>query len=314
VKPSYLDAVHAQPANLVQSRAVFSDALESLRLPPGLLLAFGMGASAHAAVGFAAFVEPAIALSAAEPPAPGAASYLAISQSGRSRETVDALSAVSGAIRIALTNDPAAPIASFADVVLPLGCAEDSRVSTLSYTATVQALGLLADRLSGTASNWPLVPDAVSVALGLDVSSAVSLLSDVQNVDVIGSGVHAASAGAAGLLLREAARLPTATYPTREYLHGALEPAGPGRGVLIFGDGREVRLAADLASYGSSVVLVTTGTGPSHPRLCVITIPALPGLAGCLTDIVPVQLLAAGLAEQAGIEIGLRYMPDDTKL
>jgi glucosamine--fructose-6-phosphate aminotransferase (isomerizing) len=136
----------------------------------------------------------------------------------------------------------------------------------------------------------------------------------VQSVDVIGAGVHAASAGAAGLLLREAARLPTATYPTREYLHGALEPAGPGRGALIFGAEREHRLAEDLAEYGSSVVLVTPGAGPAHPRLCVITVPALPGLAGCLTDIVPVQLIAAGLADRAGVPISLRYMPDDTKL
>jgi glucosamine--fructose-6-phosphate aminotransferase (isomerizing) len=314
MRPSYLDAVHAQPSNLVRSRAVVSSALETLRLPPGLLVAFGMGASAHAAAGLAAVYEPAIALSAAEPPPSGAASYLAISHSGRSRETVAGLSVVSGAPRIVLTNDAAAPIASFADVVLPLGCAEDSRVSTLSYTATIQALGLLADWLLGTASDWAAAADAVALALELDVDAAVEAFAEVQSVDVIGAGVHAASAGAAGLLLREAARLPTATYPTREYLHGALEPAGPGRGALIFGGGREAQLAADLAEYGSSVVLVTPGTGPAHPRLCVITVPSVPGLGACLTDIVPVQLLAAGLAAQADIEIGLRYMPDDTKL
>jgi glucosamine--fructose-6-phosphate aminotransferase (isomerizing) len=313
MRPDYLDAVHAQPANLVRSHAVVSDALRSLRLPPGLLVAFGMGASAHAAAGFAAVYSSAIALSAAEPPPTGAGSYLAISHSGRSRETVAALAAVTGAPRIALTNDAAAPIASSADVVLPLGCAEDSRVSTLSYTATIQALGLLADRLTGQSSlGFHHAPDAVASALALDVDAAVETLAGVQSVDVIGSGVHAASAGAAGLLLREAARLPTATYPTREYLHGALEPAGPGRGALIFGTEREARLAADLAEYGSSVVLVTAG--PSHPRLCVITVPELPGLAGCLTDIVPVQLIAAGLAARAGIPISLRYMPDDTKL
>jgi glucosamine--fructose-6-phosphate aminotransferase (isomerizing) len=319
MRPDYLDAVRAQPDNLIRSRGVVSEALESLRLPP-LVLAFGMGASAHAATGFAAALQPdypAVALSAAEPPPPGAGSYLAISQSGRSRETVAALATVSGAPRLALTNDPASPIAEVADVVLPLGCAEDSRVSTLSYTATIQALGLIADRLLGRPTqHWSAVPAAVEDALALDVTAAVDALAGVDSVDVVGAGVHAASAGAAGLLLREAAHRPTATYVTREYLHGALEPAGSGRGALIFGAGREAGLAADLADYGSSVVLVTADAGepPSHPRLCVIKVPDLPGLAGCLTDIVPVQLVAAGLAERAGIAIALRHMPDDTKL
>ncbi len=316
MRPAYLDAVHMQPDNLTRSRAVVGPALGSVQLP-GPLIALGMGASGHAATGFAAAYRPAIALSAAEPPPPGAGSYLAISFSGRSRETVAALAAVSGAPRMALTNDANSPIASVAGVVLPLGCAEDSRVSTLSYTATVQALGLLADRLAGRrTTSWDAAPDAVATALALDVGAAVEALAGVHSVDVIGSGVHMASAGAAGLLLREAAHRPTATYPTREYLHGALEPAGAGLGALVFGTGRERQLAADLAGYGSSVVLVTTdaGDGPAHPRLCVITVPDLPGLAGCLTEIVPVQLIAAGLAAQADTEIALRYMPDDTKL
>jgi glutamine---fructose-6-phosphate transaminase (isomerizing) len=320
MKPGYLEAVRMQPDNLIRSRTVVGPALRSLTVTSPLI-ALGMGASGHAATGFAAALRalgfPAVALSAAEPPPLMAGSYLAISQSGRSRETVAALAAVSGAARIALTNDAGAPIAEVADVVLPLGCAEDSRVSTLSYTATVQALGLLADHVcKRPTSSWDAAPDAVAAALALDVDAAVEAFGGLQSVDVIGSGVHAASAGAAGLLLREAAHLPAATYPTREYLHGALEPAGPGRGALVFGTGREVQLAADLAGYGSSVVLVTTSSGrlPAHPRLCVLTVPDLPGLAACLSDIVPVQLIAAGLADRAGTEIALRYMPDDTKL
>lgn len=311
MRPAYLDAVHLQPENLIRSRAVVAPVLDELRLGEPVI-ALGMGASGHAAVGFAAAHPPAVALSAALRPPSFAGTYLAISFSGRSRETVEAMATVSGAARIALTNEPASPIADVADVVLPLGCPQDSHVSTLSYTATLQALGLLADR---RAAVWDAVPDAVAAALALDVGTAVETLADVDSVDVIGSGVHLASAGAAGLLLREAAHRPTAAYPTREYLHGALETAGPGRGALVFGTGPEVQLAADLAGYGSSVVLVTPSDDvPARPRLCVIRVPELPGLAGCVTEIVPVQLIAAGLADQAGDEIALRYMPDDTKL
>jgi glutamine---fructose-6-phosphate transaminase (isomerizing) len=319
MSPTYHEAVRAQPANLVRSRAVVSAALDRLAPLEPPLIALGMGASAHAALGFAAALREAgfsaVALSAAEPPPPGAGTYLAISQSGRSRETADALASVAGGHRVALTNVPDSPVGRLASTVLPLGCGEDSRVSTLSYTATVQALGLLADRITGVANpDWAAVPDAVATALALDVDAAVSALAGVASVDVIGSGTRAASAGAAGLLLREAARLPAAAYPTREYLHGALEVAGPGRAALLFGAGREVRLAGDLADYGSAVVLVTDVDAPVHPRVCVLRLPALAGLAGRVAEIVPVQLVAAGLAALHDTEIALRYMPDDTKL
>jgi glucosamine--fructose-6-phosphate aminotransferase (isomerizing) len=132
----------------------------------------------------------------------------------------------------------------------------------------------------------------------------------------VASGVRQATAGAAGLLLREAANLPTASFATREYLHGPLETAGPDRAVLLFGAGREPSLAAELAGYGARVVLVTDAAGDlaRHPNLCTIRLPAAAGLAGCVLDILPVQLAAYALAERAGRAIELRHMPADTKL
>jgi glucosamine--fructose-6-phosphate aminotransferase (isomerizing) len=125
--------------------------------------------------------------------------------------------------------------------------------------------------------------------------------------------VRVATAGAVALLLREAANLPAAGYDTREYLHGPLEAAGPDRAVLLFGSGREVRLAAELAGYGARVVLVTDGDA-SAPGLHVVRRPAAAGLAGCVLDILPVQLATAVLAERTGRVIRLRRMPADTKL
>jgi glucosamine--fructose-6-phosphate aminotransferase (isomerizing) len=121
-----------------------------------------------------------------------------------------------------------------------------------------------------------------------------------------------ASAGAAALLLREAARIPATAVATREYLHGMLEVAGPGLGVLLFGSGPEVALAATLASYGAQVVLVTDAD-VAPPGVTVLRIPAAGGgLAGVVVDIVPVQVMAEELAGGRAIE--LRYMPAGTKL
>src|SRR5204862_378644 len=118
----------------------------------------------------------------------------------------------------------------------------------------------------------------------------------------MGASTHAATAFAA--MLRAAGRPALAAsasevgtpgladaYPTREYLHGPVEAAGPGRGALVFHD---PDLADRLAGYGTSVVhLPDTGVA---------------GLGGCVLDMLPVQLLAYRLADRAGIPIGLRHM------
>lgn len=327
----YLDGVLAQPENLRRSAEAVRTALAG---PVGAqaasvarwggVVAFGMGASAHAAVGFAASLRadglPVAAASAADlhegVPHGLAAGFLGISQSGRSRETVEALAAAPAA-RLALTSDPHSPLGATADTVIALGCGEDTAVTTLSYTATLQALGLLAERMGGQPrTDWDLLPDLASQVLHGDAEPLAAALAGVACVDVVAAGARLATAGAAALLLREAGHLPTASFSTREYLHGPAETAGPGRAVLLFGAAREVPLALDLARYGARVVLVTDSDAdvPASGGLLVVRLPRLGGLGGCVLDILPVQLAAYALAQHAGRPIALCHMPADTKL
>ncbi|GII23809.1 SIS domain-containing protein [Planosporangium mesophilum] len=345
--PEFIDGVRSQPDVLRRSAAAVREALDggpvTELLGRGRIAAIGMGASTHAVAGFAAALRaagrPAVALSAADlvsngvvsdgvvsdgvvsdgVPAGLADAYLGVSQSGRSTETVEAMRAVGrGAPRVALTNNPGYPLGAVADAVLPLGCGEDTRVSTLSYTATVQALGLLVDALTGTVSaDWDALPGQAADVLRGDATPVVDAFADVAAIDVVGSGVRLASVGAAALLLRESVHLPTAGFTTREYLHGPLEVAAPGRGALVFGEpgGREARLAGELAGWGAAVVFVSSGGDvPEQSNLRVVRLPAVGGLAGAVLDILPVQVVAAGLAQRKGMAIGLHHMPDDTKV
>jgi fructoselysine-6-P-deglycase FrlB-like protein len=116
---------------------------------------------------------------------------------------------------------------------------------------------------------------------------------------------------------------------TREYLHGPLEAVSEEYGCIVFGRRRERELAAALASYGATVMLVTDGGGGGHVGgdgrgaggegaavgATVLELPSVPALAAPILQILPVQLLVDHVARVRGLEIGtLRRQQQDTKV
>ncbi|RVD24974.1 hypothetical protein EN780_34775 [Mesorhizobium sp. M4B.F.Ca.ET.089.01.1.1] len=88
-------------------------------------------------------------------------------------------------------------------------------------------------------------------------------------------------------------------------------------GILIFGDGREVRLAQELAEIGCAVLLVTASESPQDAKnLAVVKVPSLQNrVARSIVDILPAQLLAAELSDAAGLtDAQFRYSQNDTKV
>ena len=134
-------------------------------------------------------------------------------------------------------------------------------------------------------------------------------------LDFVGRGSSLASAAEGALLAREAVRLPAACLDTLQYLHGPLEVAEPGRGCVLFGSGREVQLAADLASYGASVLLITRASMPSTRNLRVFRIPEVPDAITPILEMLAVQLLTHRMAGARGLAAdGFRHEQEDTKL
>ena len=143
-----------------------------------------------------------------------------------------------------------------------------------------------------------------------------ALLDDARVVDVVASGVSAATVGEGALLLRESARLVTAAHETRNYLHGPMEPLGPSIACLVIGDDREIRLARDAAALGCPTVLVTTDPEVvSEGPLTVLRLPpAGSPLARAVLEILPLQLVAWAVARRRGLSVdGFRYQQEDTK-
>jgi glucosamine--fructose-6-phosphate aminotransferase (isomerizing) len=322
----YLEDILAQPENLARSHETFTEALQGtdlLAFDADPLVLTGMGSSYFAAMsaacGLRAAGRPAFALSATELLEPGGdllgAAYVGISQSGKSAETVEGFSRVS-APRLALTNTGSGPLSELADVALPIGSREDTAIAILTYTATLAAIGALTGSLGTPLDfDWDRLPELVAGVLedsAPAADEAAERFDGMEVLDFVGRGSSLASAAEGALLTREAVRIPAAYMDTLQYLHGPLEVAEPGRGCVVFGSGREVRLAGDLASYGTSVLLITEA---STENLKVVRIPGVPDVLAPILEILPVQLLTHRMAGSRGLAAdGFRHEQKDTKL
>jgi glutamine---fructose-6-phosphate transaminase (isomerizing) len=325
------DAVYRQPANLAAAADLFADAVAELdlqRLRRGTIVFAGIGASAHALVPavltLRAAGRRAFALQATELDDASAReladAFVLVSQSGASTETVAALERIRGVPMVAISARGDSPLAEASDAWLPLGPERDTPVATLSYTATLQALGMLCDALLGqNATQWARLPELAEQVLEASAGPAAELaagFAEVTALECVGGGPGLATAREAALLGREALRLPATGMDTREYLHGPLEAVAPGFGAVIFGRSRERALAAEMASHGARVALVSDQSAVAgRDGLSVFELPGAPAVAAPILQILPVQLLVDEVAGRRALTIGeLRRHQDDTKV
>ena len=332
MSPDFREAIHRQPENLRAAAAAFAEALAEVdirALCGGTVVLSGIGASAHALIPatreLRAAGRRAFAVSAAELGDDSAArlgdAFVMVSQSGASVETVDALEHIGRSPVVAISANGDSPLARAANVWLPLGPLPDTPVATLSYTATLQALGMLCDALLATPpreSGWDRLPELAADVIERADGAAAALserFAVVRALDAVGGGPAHASAGETALLAREALRLPAMGMETREYLHGPLEAVTPDFGCVVFGRAREQGLAAELGSFGATVALITDTAPPDVDGVHVIGVPEVTRLAAPILQILPVQLLVAHTARLRGLEVReLTRHQQDTKV
>jgi glucosamine--fructose-6-phosphate aminotransferase (isomerizing) len=328
--PAFRDAVLGQPENLRAAAEGFAAAVTDVDLGAlcaGTIVFSGIGASAHALIPavltLRAAGRRAFAVSAAELREPGAAAlgdaFVLVSQSGASVETLAALERIDGAPVVAVSAQKDSPLSRAARAWLPLGPMPDTPVATLSYTATLQTLGMLCDALLGHGGNgnWERVPELAEDVLRAADPVAERLaapFSSLNAVDAIGGGSAHASAGETALLAREALHVPAMGMETREYLHGPLEAVDAAFGCVVFGAERERRLAGELTGFGAEVLMVGERASEAGASAAV-DLPETSGLAAPILQILPVQLLVERVASLRGLTIGpLSRHQDDTKV
>lgn len=248
---------------------------------------------------------------------------VAISQSGRSYETVHAVEAIRAARSVpvvAVVNDVASPLAASADVVLPLLAGPEAAIATKTYLATMVALALLAG-VACPGSIGPADLDRVVDVIDAQVEDralgprVAAHLRAASALIVIGRGPALSTAAYGGLTIKEAATIPIEAMSGGAFRHGPVELIESGIGLIALAPaGRTTRLilgiAQETAARGRPVWLITDSAhaagldGP--PTLLVSPVaPDLPEALAPLALAVPVQLATEALARLAGRRAGV---------
>jgi glucosamine--fructose-6-phosphate aminotransferase (isomerizing) len=249
-------------------------------------------------------------LSAGDQPLPYPASVhpiIAISQSGKSTETLAVLQSIDPALRYAVVNSAPSPIADLVERHLSLGNIPDSYASTIGYTATIAGLGMIADSWDGGTidGGWSVLAERfreTEAQLADRASELAATFDGVTTADFVGGGPSVGSAEAGALLFREVARVHSAGMSTRQYLHGSMESAGEGVHVL-FGHDRELEVARTLSGAGHRVILITTGEAPQEELLQSVRLPAVPPSQLAVLEAVVLQALVGQVAHRRGVDI-----------
>jgi fructoselysine-6-P-deglycase FrlB-like protein len=328
----YREAVARQPKALEDTRLAVHEALQTLDLSAfrGKAIGFaGIGASYQAALAAAAFMRArnmrAFAYCSTDlydAVDSAADAFVALSASGQSKEIADVMELRRHVPRIAICRATGTALAELTGLALATRSGADNGASSTGYTSMLLAIGLLGDHIVGGApsADWSLVPGAaarvLSSAAGL-AKQAAELLAGRASIDVVGAGAGFATAGEAAMLMREAVRVPAAGWDALNYLHGPMESQDARTGLIVFGNGREVRIAEDVAAFGCPCVLITgrTDVKPAE-NLVVIPVPAFDNaIADAIVQIIAAQLIVGDMQDAAGLtDITFRYRQTDTKL
>jgi fructoselysine-6-P-deglycase FrlB-like protein len=168
---------------------------------------------------------------------------VAITRSGTTTEVLELLERAGGRTRrIGLVGDPNTPLVDLVDDVVKLSFADEKSVVQTRFATTALAFlrASLGENLTRAIEDGR---EAVSAELAEGLVAA-------EQYSFLGSGWTVGLAHEAALKMREAAQSWTESYPAKEYRHGPISIAAPGRVTWMFGKAPE-GLFADIAATGA---------------------------------------------------------------
>ena len=252
-----------------------------------------------------------------KPPRLGRAAVLAISQSGQSPDVAAVLGAArnQGRPTLAITNDPASPVAERADVVIGLRVGRERSVAaTGTYTASLRALVQIAAALEPRPEwdDWlRRLPGLVTETADaqLEGRALFDPIEELWMLTSLGRGLDYATAFETALKIRELSGKPAEAFSPPDLLHGPIAAIGPKTALWLTSSTAETSAATAelLRSVGARsgltvavspnpMVLGLTDIGVALPR-------DLPGWAAAILAVIPGQAAALRLAELGGVDL-----------
>ena len=251
---------------------------------------------------------------------------IAISQSGETADTLEALRAAkaAGSTVLGLVNVVGSTIARTADGGIYLHAGPEIGVaSTKAFTAQVVALlllglylgrqrGLPAEQGRALVAQLVRLPELVERALGVEpqVKALAERYADAPNALYLGRGVNFPVALEGALKLKEISYIHAEGYPAAEMKHGPIALIDENMPVVcvapqdrvytkVVSNMQEVR-----ARGGRLIAITSEGNGDlSHLVDHQIVVPASPPLITPVLTVIPLQLLAYHIAVLRGCDV-----------
>ena len=247
-----------------------------------------------------------------------------VSQSGETLDTLEALREArrAGARTLVVSNVVHSTMAREADGTLYTRAGpEISVASTKCHVAQIVALEVLAlalaqwhgtmgpDTLAAALDALDRLPGALREALGRikEVEDVADVLVGARDFFFIGRNLGYPVALEGALKLKEISYLRAEGYPAGELKHGPLALVEPGTVVVAVLDPLRDKMRSNVdeaSARGATVVVVAADGDPDAPGDHVLRVPAVldPVLAP-VVEVVPLQLLAYGLARRLGNDV-----------
>ena len=249
------------------------------------------------------------------PPKLKNALVIGISQSGQSPDIVSVIEEGrrQNCLTLAITNDPESPLASKADLVLPLLTGPELAVAaTKTYTAELMVLAMLSAALAGDGpgmESLERIPDRVIDMLKTDgmIQDAVKRYRYMEQTVVLGRGFNYATAYEWALKMKEMTYISAEPYSSADFMHGPIAIVHGGFPVMAVATAGRVfdamletltRIRKDL---NGELMVISNRKEALDMAITPVELPAdLPEWLSPIAAIVPAQLFAYHLSRIKG--------------
>ncbi len=252
-----------------------------------------------------------------QPPDLQDALVVGISQSGQSPDIVSVLTEGhrQGCLTLAITNDPASPLAGTADLILDIQAGVEKAVAaTKTYTAELMAVAMLSVAMSEIKSHWKelgKVPGWIDKVLKQDapVAGMAERYRYMRQCVVLGRGFNYCTAFEWALKLKELTYVVAEPYSSADFRHGPIAMVEGGFPVMAVAPSGKVfdtmleMLGKLRHEHSAELVVISDEKRALSLAQSAIPLPiSIPEWLTPIVSIIPAQLFAGHLTRAKGYD------------